>query len=119
MNEYQERALRIADAWRRVRAAEDLQVGWVSCSELLAKALDADLDHAHLVRFASRAGLLADEIAKREVLLPATHGSMLAHGVANRVMWEVLRAREQDDRTLDVFDALVMLDELAWEDVQK
>lgn len=118
MNEYQERALRLADALQRVRAAEDLQAGWISCSELLEEALDADLDHAHLVKFAERVGLLADEIAKREVLLPATHGSMLAHVVAQTVMTEVLRARNEEEHTPAVLDALVMLDELGWADVQ-
>lgn len=118
MNEYQERALRLADAWQRVREAEDLQASWVRCSELLGEAIEADLDHAHLVRFAECVQLLADEIAKREVLLPATHGSMLAHGVANQVMTEVLRARNEEDDPADVLDALVMLDELGWEDVQ-
>ncbi len=118
MNEYQERALRIADAWQRVRQAEDLQVAWISCSDLLDEALDADLDHARLIRFAERMGLLADEIASHEVLLAATHGSGLAHMAAQRVMNEVLRARDEEMRTPDVLDALVMLDQLTWEDVQ-
>jgi len=118
VNEFQERALRLADAWQRVREAEDLQAAWADCSDLLEQAIEAHRDHAHLVRFAGRVNLLADEIAKREVLLPATHGSMLAHGVANQVLIEVLRARHEEEDPDEVFDDLIMLDELRWEDVQ-
>jgi hypothetical protein len=113
MSEYEVRALEIAAAWRRVRATEDLQEpGWIRCGELFEAALDAGLERSSLVRFAGRVGRLADEVATYEPLLAATHGSGLAFRVAFKVAWEVLVARNQEERTPEVLDAFALLDEL-------
>lgn len=106
------RALELAAAWRRVRAAEDLQPAWIRCGELFEEALDAGLDREHLVRLAARVRRLANEVATYEPVLGAGLGSAVAFHVAFRAAWEVMVARGREELTPEVLDAFALLDEL-------
>jgi hypothetical protein len=54
------------DAWSRARAAEDLQVHWVSAKRLLEKAIAGDLDPELCQKFLERVRRLAADVGASE-----------------------------------------------------
>lgn len=78
-----------AAAWERARAAEDLQVGWVSSKRLLESAIAGDLDPQLLQKFLERVRRLAADVGALEPSLLQGMGKALTFAIAEWVAMEV------------------------------
>lgn len=99
-----------SDPWLRVRAAEDLQVGWVACKELLEEAIAADLDPQLMRKFRVRVRRLAADVGAFEPGLLKDWGSALTFAVANWVAMEVRQARGERGLEENLVEAFAELD---------
>lgn len=112
MNE-QQAAAEGAAAWERARAAEDLQVGWVSCKRRLEAAIAGDLDPELLKKFLERVRRLAAQVGALEPTLLQGMGKALTFAIAEWVAMEVRLAHGDEEGLRDKLTPAFA--ELDWE----
>ena len=83
--------------WERARAAEDLQVGWVSCKRRLEAAIAGDLDPELLKKFLERVRRLAADVGALEPTLLQGMGKALPFAIAEWVAMEVRLAHGDEE----------------------
>jgi hypothetical protein len=102
-----------AAVWARARAAEDLQVGWVSCKQRLEAAIAGDLDPELLQRFLERVRRLAADVGALEPTLLQGWGKALTFAIAEWIAMEVRLAHGDEAGLRARLDAAFA--ELDWE----